>query len=104
MANSAAAVLDEPGLHDERGAGNDGRSSRSSAKGCGVHVCGVARPAVASGVDAVAPAVTVDAAAVVGKTGTRMRHGGTGSADHDGAGVRKSLLLRLRMNLPLESL
>ena len=81
------AVLDEPGLHDERRAGNDGGSSRSSSKGCGVGVGGVARPAVAGGVDAVAPTVTVDAAPIVGKAGTRMRRGGIGSADHDRAGI-----------------
>src|SRR4029077_16036800 len=46
-----------------------------------------ARPAVASGVDAVAPTVTVDAAAVVGKARARMRRGGIGSADHNGAGI-----------------
>src|SRR5262249_15998666 len=95
----ALAVLDEPGLHDKRGAGNDGTSTSSSTKGCRVRVSGVARPAVAGCVDAVAPTVAIDAAAVVGKAGARMRRGGVGGADHDGAGIPKVVAVAVKDKL-----
>src|SRR6185369_16803696 len=45
------------------------------------------------------PSITVDAAAVIGKVGARMRCGGIGGTDHDGAGIPKIVAVAIKDEL-----